>query len=188
MIAPYLTKVFNASLLKGIFPSAWEKSCIIAFKKVSVPSSPSDLHPVSLLYFLSKVLEKLAHDQVTSFLSKSKILDLYQTGFRKFYSIQSALLKLTDDIRMGKDRRLATLFLQFDFSKAFDNIFPEDIGFAKSSLNWFWSYLSSRSLSVTSKTKTSAPCDINISLHQGSVLGLILFCIYLNDLKQHLQD
>ena len=195
ILAPYLTKLFNASLAKGIFPSAWKKSQIIALKKVSVPSSPSDFRPIALLCFLSKVLEKLVHDQVTSFLNKSKILDLYQTGFRKFHSTQSALIKLTDDIRMGKDKRLATLLLQFDFSKAFDNVSPskllqklKDIGFSKSSLIWFWSYLSCRSLCVSSKTSTSAPRDINIGVPQGSVLGPLLFCVYMNDLKEFLQD
>ena len=58
-IAPYLMKLFNASLEKGIFPSAWKKARIIVLKKVSVPSSPSDFRPIALLCFLSKVLEKL---------------------------------------------------------------------------------------------------------------------------------
>ena len=126
-IAPYLTKLFNASLLKGIFPSDWKKTRIIALKKVSVPSTPSDFRPIVLLCFLSKVLEKLAHDQVVNFLSKSKILDTYQTGFHKFHNTQTALIKLTDDIHMGKDRKLATLLLSFDFSKAFDNVSPSKL-------------------------------------------------------------
>ena len=74
-IVLYLTKVFNASLLKGIFPSEWKKSRIITLKKVNIPSSPSDFLPIALLCFLSKVLEKLAHDQVVNFLTKNKILD-----------------------------------------------------------------------------------------------------------------
>ena len=63
-------------------------------------------------------------NQVVSFFTKSKMLDTFQTGFRKHHSTQSALIKLTDDIRMGMDKRLATLLLQFDFSKDFDNVSP----------------------------------------------------------------
>ena len=84
-----------------------EKYRILALKKVNIPSSPSDFRPIALLCFLSRVLEKLAHDQIVDFLSKSKILDIFQTGFRKHHSTQTALIKLADDIRMGKDKKLA---------------------------------------------------------------------------------
>ena len=116
-IAPYLTKLFNASLLKGIFPSAWKNLRILALKKVPVPSSTSDFRPIALLCFLSKVLEKLAHDQVVNFLDKLKVPDPYQTGFRKYYSTQSALIKLTDDIRLGKDKKLVKLVCSSTFRR-----------------------------------------------------------------------
>ena len=97
---------------------------ILALKKISVPSSTTDFRPIALLCFFSKVLEKLAHDQLVNFLNRSKILDPFLTGFRKFHSPQSALLKLSDDMRMGMDKKMVTILLQFDFSKAFDTISP----------------------------------------------------------------
>ena len=81
-----------------------------------------------------------------NYLNRSTILDQYQTGFREFHSTQSALFKLTDDICVGKDRKLATLLLQFEFSKAFDTISPSklltklrNLGFSGLVLSGFWS-------------------------------------------------
>ena len=123
-IAPYLTKLFNTSLSTSHFPSAWKKSCILALKKVPAPSSTSDFRPIALLCFLAKVLEKLAHDQITDYLQQNKLLDPLQTGFRPYSSCETALIKLTEEIRSGRSKRLITLLLQFDFSKAFDSISP----------------------------------------------------------------
>ena len=95
-----------------------------AIQCITVPSSPSDFCPNALLCFLWKVLEKIVHDQVMAYLTRSKILDTFQTGFRKYHSSQSALRKLTDDIRIGKDRKFATLLLPFHFSKEFETISP----------------------------------------------------------------
>ena len=101
-----------------------QKHFLLALKKIPVPSSPSDFRPITLLCFLSKVLEKLAHDQIVTYLAANTIFDTLQAGFRGHLSISTALLKLTDDIRLTMDRKYVTLFLQFDFSKAFDTISP----------------------------------------------------------------
>ena len=106
IIAPILTRLFNSSLANGVFPPAWKKARVIALKKVPVPSSTSDFRPIALLCFLAKVLEKLAYDQVVEFLAKQKIMDPFQTGFRKHYNTQTALIKLTDDIRVGREKSL----------------------------------------------------------------------------------
>ena len=116
-----------------------------------------------------------------NYLNRSKILNQYQTGFRKYHSTQSALLKLMDDIRAGKDRKLATLLLQFDFSKVFDTISPSKLlaklgkfGFSRSALRWFWSYLTGRSQWVFSHLSASAYCETNLEVPQGWVLGPLL--------------
>ena len=126
VLAPHLAKHFNVSLSRGVFPSSWKKARIIALKKVSTPSSPSEFRLIALLCFLSKVLEKLAHDQIVDYLQKSKLLDLFQVGIRKHHCTQS-LLKLTNDILMGMGEKQATLFLQFNFSKTFDTISPSKL-------------------------------------------------------------
>ena len=112
-IGPHLVKFFYASLAQGGFPKTWRRGRLLALKKVSVPSTPSDFRPIALPCFLSKVLEKLAHDHMTSYLEESGLLDLMQTGFRKYNSTETALVKLTDDIRMGIDRKMVTFLFFF---------------------------------------------------------------------------
>ena len=97
---------------------------MVPLKKRAIPSSATDFRPIALLCFLSKVLEKLVHDQMYEYLTSQNLLDSHQTGFRPRSSTQTALLKLTDDIRTGVDKKLITILLQFDFSKAFDTVSP----------------------------------------------------------------
>ena len=76
-------------------PESWRRARLFALKKVSVPFTPSDFRPIALLCFLFKDLEKLAHDQMTSYLEENGLLDLIQTGFRKYNSTETVLIKLT---------------------------------------------------------------------------------------------
>ena len=100
---------------------------------------------MALLSFLSKVLEKLVHDQISAFLASKKILDPFQSGFRPGHSMQKTLLKLMEDIRAGIDneKQLLTILLLFDFSKAFDTISPTKLlhklirmGFSRGVVLW----------------------------------------------------
>ena len=122
IIGNYITNIFNSSFAQGIFPSSWKQAQVIALKKNIAPLTASDFRPIALLCFLSKVLEKIAHDQITEYLNSNNLLDPLQAGFRRHHSTQTALLKLTDDIRMAIDKKKVTLLLLFDFSKTFDTV------------------------------------------------------------------
>ena len=157
-IGPFLVTVFNTSLVTGVFPEDWRRARLIPLKKKSAPSSPSDFRPITLLSFLSKTLEKLVHDQIVEFIARVGILDPLQAGFRKHHSTVTALMKFTEDIRTGFDKKLITIALLFDFSKAFDTISPtillrklSNMGFSRSVLCWIHSYLWDRKQQVFSK-------------------------------------
>ena len=124
-----------------------KKAHLVPIKKKSIPSAVTDFRPIALLSFLSKVLEKVVHEQISGYLSSKKILDPYQSGFRQLHSTQTALLKLTEDIRAGIDnsKQLLTILLLFDFSKAFDTISPSKLllirmGFSRRVVLWIKSY------------------------------------------------
>ena len=99
LLAPYIAQVINAFLTSGIFPEPWRKSLLVALKKTATPSAPTDFRPIALLCFLSKVSEKIVHDQIQKYLAVQKILNSRQAGYRRHNSTQTALLRLTEDIR-----------------------------------------------------------------------------------------
>ena len=75
IIGNYITNIFNSSFAQGIFPSSWKQAQIIAIKKKVAPLTASDFRPIALLCFLSKVLGKVAHDQITEYLNSNNLLD-----------------------------------------------------------------------------------------------------------------
>ena len=192
IIGHHLVTLFNSLLSNGVFPTAWKRAHLVPLKKTAIPSAVSDFRPIALVCFLSKVLEKLVHDQIVEFLGAKKILDPLQTGFRRHNSTQTALLKLTEDIRTGidSDKRLLTILLLFDFSKVFDTISPSRLlrklmgmGFSRSVLLWVKSFMSGRNQRVVTKSNgESGWLTINIGVPQGSILGPLLFSLYINDL------
>ena len=179
-----------------MFPGAWKKARLVPLKKKSIPLTVSDFHPIALLSFLSKVLEKIVHEQISDFIDSMKILDPNQTGFRQHYSTQTALLSLSENIRLGIDRKkqLLTILLLFDFSKVFDKISPSKLlhklirmGFSKSAVLWIKSYITGRNQKVvTSSNGESDWLATNLGVPQGSVLGPLLFSLYINDIQHML--
>lgn len=195
-LLPVLDHLFNFCLQNGVFPSEWKMANIIPIPKNKNPKECKDYRPVSILCVLGKALEKIVHKQVTDFLSQCDLFTSHQSGFRKGHSTVSALVKITDDIRKAIDKRLVSLLVLLDLSKAFDCVHHDlllakmkYLGFSDSAIKWFRSYLGNRCHRVyVSDQLYSEWVYIITGVPQGSVLGPLLFLVYIFDLPMVLSS
>ena len=181
--------IMNCSLQTGVFPTAFKMAVVKPLLKKSNldPNIPNNYRPVSNLPFLSKILEKLAFKQVNDFLIKNNILDRHQSGFRINHSTETALLKILNDIRWNLDNKKLTVMVLLDLSSAFDTVdhhilinrLRHLVGLSGAVLNWFTSYLTDRRFYVSMDTCSSEIHEIRCGVPQGSILGPILFNIYM---------
>ena len=105
VIGPYILQIINCSIRDSIFPSAWKKLLVLALNTVAAPQTMNDTRTIVLLCFLSKILERLVHEKILAYVETRKLLDPYQAGYRKRHSTQTALLKLTDNVRAGMEKK-----------------------------------------------------------------------------------
>lgn len=195
LVANEITFFFNLIFETSQFPSAWKKAKVIPLKKKPHLSGLTNLRPISLLSALSKAFEKLMKSQISSYLDDLKLLSEYQSGFRSKRSTKTALLKVCDDIMRGIDRKGIAVLLLLDFTKAFDSIshsrllkkLRDKFGFGSSAVNLVHSYLTGRTQAVFFNGLVSEEVLITSGVPQGSVVGPLLFSMYINDLPSVLR-
>ncbi|KAG7309261.1 hypothetical protein JYU34_005202 [Plutella xylostella] len=193
VILPHITNLMNLSLLSKSFPSLWKNAFVLPLPKVPNPTSLSQFRPISILPFLSKVLERLVFEQFSSFLSNNDLLNPLQSGFRPGHSTVTALIKVTDDIRSNIDKQHVTVLALLDFSNAFNTVdFDLLIGILRT-LNvspavtsWFESYLKGRKQCVRTDSESSTWCPVLAGVPQGGVLSPLLFSLFINILANKL--
>ena len=188
-ILPTLTRLINSSFACSEFPRAWKKSVIVPHLKDGDHEVPNNNRPISLLPVLSKVAEKIALIQFNDFLTKQDKLTQHQSGNRKNHSTETLSLLVTDHIFRAIDRQQLTAMVLIDLSKAFDSICHStlllklnSLGTSSQALKWFESYLTDRKQSTRLGTSLSDELTITHCVFQGSILGPMLFNLYINDL------
>lgn len=187
ILVPILCHIFNFSLNTGSFPSCWRQAVVIPIPKTSNPSLPSHFRPISILPFLSKILERLVLHQVNAFINSNNFLSPFQSGFRPGHSTTTALTKVSDDIRLGMSNQQLTVLVLLDFSNAFNTV-DYDILLAMlrsllvsdTVIEWFRSYLFGRRQCVRANDKMSCASDVTAGVPQGGVLSPFLFSIFIN--------
>ncbi len=192
-ISPTLLAFINSSLINGVFPESFKHAIVQPLLKGPHldPTVHNNYRPISKLSFISKVLEKVALSQFTSYLDTFNILDPFQSGFRALHSTESALLKVTNYILLSIDSGSSAILILLDLRAAFDtvdhNILLKRlecvVGVQGLALEWFASYLKERTFSVNIGSFTSPPAPV----HCGSILGPLLFSLYMLPLGSILQ-
>ena len=189
-IAVPLSEVINLSLQTGIVPEKMKIAKIIPLYKSGDNQSYCNYRPISILPSLSKILEKTVYKRLTDYLNKYDILNTSQYGFRHGHSTSMALLDFVERIHEELDRKEYTIGVFLDLTKAFDTVNHnilldklEHYGIRGTPLLWFKDYLTNRKQYVHFQGTNSDMFDITCGVPESTVLGPLLFLIYINDIN-----
>ena len=189
----YVKHLINTSLHKGTFPTRYKEALVKP--KLKENSLDQDVlgnyRPLSNLSFLSKILERCALMQLVDHLESNNLFGAFQSAYRKFHSCETAITKISNDILSTLDNKQCSFLLFLDLSAAFDtidhsillSILHEKYNVNNMVLQWFQSYLKNRSCKVNIGKSFSEGLMLLFGVPQGSILGPILFILYISDIE-----
>ena len=187
--------IFKTCLNRGKFPSEWKKGNIVPIHKKDDKQNVKNYRPVSLLPICGKIFERLIYNVMYDFLTENDLLSPNQSGFRSGDSCINQLLSINHEILNAFDKGLEVRGIFLDISKAFDKVWHDGLAFklrqngiSGDIINILQDFLRNRKQRVVLNGQYSSWADVNAGVPQGSILGRLIFLIYINDLSDGLKS
>lgn len=196
-LLPHLCELVNKSLSTGSVEGLKESIVVPLLKKVGLDADIlKNYRPVADLVFLSKLSERVVAKRFDEHMCMNKLQSKYEHGYKKFHSTETLLLPLINEVLSAFDNNLATILLLIDLSAAFDtvdidlllHILETELGITGIALDWFQSFLKGRNQRVIIENTLSDSLKVDFGVPQGSVLGPVLFNVYIRSLYEIIES